>query len=679
MTKRRVLGLSILSLVALANLAVADTTETIRWDGGAHRGPVLSMAWIGKQGLLLSAGADGFVNTWNPLSRSVVDRYQYSPYHIEEISVCPVRSEFILIESDGIGLYRLSAWDYANRRRIFSLRFRDPISFATYSGNGSYLLVGRSASTGITLLNAKDGSLVRVVAETRIPTFVRTGRSEKNLVCYSSSGSVSYWDIATGTEIRSATAPAGLSRLVLFDNNRMIAGISKGGKLIIFDALSGEQRVERVVADTAVPQSSSSGLNIISDYGPEAELIIIDASNPGFMQGKPAIPFPWTSSVVCSDGANRLFFGLDSGSIVALDAASDAPLPVVYEPVTPLKIQDIGVADDGLVVLGGGSLYRLPLIPDSLADGVTISPFAARTEDRVLPLGDRQLLLWNSDGTGSLVYRNSEGDFKPLSFALDAPVNRVATLDGRVLFLDVKGNLSVISPAMDFTVFKYAAVGLLDAAFMSDTSVLVGRSAVQSTEQDLLSIDLRTGETAPFSGSSAATMGTDVTERAVVRLKRGLSGEIYAIRVGGGSANPTTTLVRLDSSGESALISYKAEDVTAMVAESKHSVATTLGGDGAFGIGSSGFFPFQRGPALPTNLDTSGEFYISVDSDGGILWNDGTDGSFIARLTLTATSWELVLKTGEKRAGYISPSILDAATTAPAQEDQSISREKDSL
>ena len=95
-----------------------------------HRGAVTALL-IDPQGNIISAGEDGFLGFWN--GHDAQERYQISPYGIRSVVLRPGTNQLAVIESDGQSLYRVSAWDYETWENLFTLRFRNPISFINYS------------------------------------------------------------------------------------------------------------------------------------------------------------------------------------------------------------------------------------------------------------------------------------------------------------------------------------------------------------------------------------------------------------------------------------------------------------------------------------------------------------------------------------------------------------------
>jgi WD40 repeat protein len=98
---------------------------------GSHRGKVNAVLWDAGHSQILSAGADGFLGIWDIKNNRAEDRFQLSSYALSSMVLRPGKPQIALIENDGLGLYRISAWDYEAKRNLFILRFRDPVSYIT--------------------------------------------------------------------------------------------------------------------------------------------------------------------------------------------------------------------------------------------------------------------------------------------------------------------------------------------------------------------------------------------------------------------------------------------------------------------------------------------------------------------------------------------------------------------
>ena len=217
---------------------------------GRHRGPVTAIVSSGNT--IISAGEDGFLEFWNISGGIATERFQVSPYSITAMAMKPGFDELCIVESDGLGLYRVSAWDYRTRRNIFTLRFRDTISYITYSSGGNFIIAARTGRTGLVFIDSVSGDILQSPQLlTGTIGLAVTGRSERNMVVYLASGAISYWDLDTGSETNRFNVPPNLYSPVLFGNSRYLAGVNAQG-LAVINAVSGEV----LARETNVPDGS---------------------------------------------------------------------------------------------------------------------------------------------------------------------------------------------------------------------------------------------------------------------------------------------------------------------------------------------------------------------------------------------------------------------------------------
>ncbi|MDR2135768.1 MAG: WD40 repeat domain-containing protein, partial [Treponema sp.] len=235
---------------------------------GPHRGAVNSLHYDGER--LLSVGEDGFLELWD--QDQALLRFQISGLPISAAALRPGTSQIACIETDSLGQYRISVWDYRTLENLFTLRFRDPVQNLSYSAGGSYLIICRSGTTGLVLVDGDTGELL--LDPRNIPedfpsnvSFAAIGRTERVLLTYSPAGVLSYWELKTDGGLRLAPsydsfarplnfdAPASLGSPVLFGNNRFFAGIDRGG-LVILRADTGAE----LARDSSVSQGQLSSL-----------------------------------------------------------------------------------------------------------------------------------------------------------------------------------------------------------------------------------------------------------------------------------------------------------------------------------------------------------------------------------------------------------------------------------
>jgi hypothetical protein len=197
------------------------------------------------------------------------------------------------------------------------------------------------------------------------------------------------------------------------------------------------------------------------------------------------------------------------------------------------------------------------------------------------------------------------------------------------------GNITIASLESGDILYRYSSIGTLDAAFVDETSIILGRSAAAAP---FLLVDTETGETVPLAYPS------DIG----ARIYRGGDTTLYAAAVNQSSGETTTGVILLsiqETASSPRLLEYQGEDTAFGLAECQGALATTLGGDGASLFNSRGFRPFERGAGLPEKLIDGRLFFIAIDDDGSLIWYDCENGSILAELRIYRDEWILKLRT----------------------------------
>jgi hypothetical protein len=202
-----------------------------------------------------------------------------------------------------------------------------------------------------------------------------------------------------------------------------------------------------------------------------------------------------------------------------------------------------------------------------------------------------------------------------------------------VVFLDSVGNISILSLDTGDPVFSFSSLGSVDAAFLNEQGIILGRGAL-SGNSPFLMIDTFTGETLPL--PYPATVGA--------LLYRGVSGAVYAAVVDEKEGGRWTSIIRLDpsdSSGSLRLAERRGEDTVFSIAEAGGIPASTLGDNGeAAAYTSRGKeVSFERGAGIPQRLAGGDSWFIVLDTDGSISWHDPKSGGMLAVFRLYDTEW----------------------------------------
>jgi hypothetical protein len=627
-----------------------------------HRGPVNVLCYD-HEGRILSAGADGFLGVWDIPAHAAVEHFQLSPFSIVSMVLRPGKPEVALIEQDDSGLYRISAWNYKTKQKLFIRFFKDPVSYINYSGGGNFLIVVQESRTGVFFIHAETGDDTHTPLNVRgIITFAATGRSERTMITYVSSGFLSYWELESGKEIRRLSVPPTILSPVLLGNNNFFAGFDSNG-LVILNALSGDiiARDPVVFPGILVPDTSevleflcySAGRAAYFSLTPKGGLEQtrwLAASVPGGITSAASIG----KTPVLGSADGKVWSFDQRGSIKVMDTAEQ------------MTLQDMAVSGGVLAFIGEtNSLGFLPLNYTAIKNKGIIRLEGARNYTHIIPEPERnpdepgKFILWRSDGGTEysmiedipIPIMDNVSDTEITSRTALIPalppgesLLSVSMLMDQVLFLDTGGNITVTSPAKEKEI-PFFSQGALNVVFLDYENIIISRST-GTGGSPFLKVNIPSGETVPLDYPSSIGL----------RVYRSLAGALYggvAVLVSG---NVKTGIVKLDIARPDRsvlLMEYQGEDTGFDMVECNGTLASTLGQDGALMYQSGDMVPFERSPGLPVRLFGGTNYFLALDKDGSITWYDSENGKRLALLRLYNKEWFLEKEDGSILSGTI--------------------------
>ncbi|GHV27696.1 hypothetical protein AGMMS4952_09830 [Spirochaetia bacterium] len=634
-----------------------------------HSGTVSAVAYDPVKNYVISAGMDGFLGIWDVRNNMAVDRFQVSPYALRSINLRPGKAQAALVETDGIGVYRISAWDYVLKQNLFTLRFQDPIIFINYSAAGNFLMVARNDRIGVIFIHPETGEILdSPPGQNGAISFAATGRSERTMMTYAVPGRITYWELDTGREIQSAAAPANLESPVLFGNNRYLCGIDSKG-LVVLDAVMGKEiaRDQNAVRGALFPVAASDLVNqgllefmylgslSSSPQTGSANLVHYSITTHGNLESvtrnianlQSNSVLPLISGGV-SAGGGSFALGTVDGGIWLLGA--DDRVPRAMNRLRLTYISSVAVSGNSMALItDNANMSVIPLDYQMLQNGNPITLEDSRGNTRVsgdsgIPAGSPgRFLFWQTENPRSFPTLVSDAGTRArrdttLEHPFRYPLRSASLLGNQALFLDAAGNITLVSTGGGPGAFTYSATDPLDVSFYDSRNIIIGQAAAAKTAPFLL-VNTVTQETAPFIYPAAVG----------AKLYRAPDGRIYGGVVDGSADGAVTTLLLLNFERPSAsirMIEYPGEDTTFIIATSGRSIATTIGGNGPTLHSSQGFIPFRQAPSLPENLIGSDRYFIVLGKDGSVSWNNPGNGALLARLRLVEREW--ILETAER-------------------------------
>ena len=212
-----------------------------------HNGPINALAFQQKYELLFSCGSDGTVRAWDTKTKSLVFLLQVSHLPVRMISLNPDKPQVAVVESDGLQIFRLSLWDWQQKRRLYTINLTEIPLFLRFSPQGNLLVYGKADWNGIVFLDAQEGTALPLLQEgTGIVSDVFISSTENSLLSYSPSGSIKYWDLRTRTKRAEFSTLSNLNSIGFSADGRYMTGLYEG-RLVVIDLVTGRSIDQREI------------------------------------------------------------------------------------------------------------------------------------------------------------------------------------------------------------------------------------------------------------------------------------------------------------------------------------------------------------------------------------------------------------------------------------------------
>jgi hypothetical protein len=651
----------------------------------AHRGAVNCIVYD-EDGNILTAGNDGFLVVWDGAAREARERFQLSSYAIEKIALRPGKHEIAVYESNGAGFYRVSVWDYAEKKRRYSISITNPLFNCAYTAFGTYLLL--CFSNGVALVDSDTGNQRGNTLGEYPVSLAISSRTERTLQVYSPAGALSYWDLGRGVLSQSFSVPNNLRTPVVFGNYRFLAGQNDDG-LFVVDAVSG-----KILFQTEAVRGS---MLLCADYSGDSffRLAFDSAGSSGGnfrredftvesgVVRRGEIEIPVDAGIVVSAAApldsSRFLIGVDDGGLVLINDNNFMDGGAAFFLFKNQNgIFDAASVNDTLAFIdkdGRGAF--IPADFNELAERDSIDLFNANSANRIAADANSFLFWHYGEDGGGASFTESEHNF-PFTrrlikeyppyeweeYVIDNSGMRkdlrgAAVSGDKILFLNVLGEMAVFSIEQRRRVFSYTSALSLDAVFIDDRNILIANSAdIGGNTAPFLLVDNVSGETLPVNYPALMAFA----------LYKSALGNVYGAVLKNTDRHVSTEIVRfnaLSPESSSAVFEYDGEDANFSFIE--YSVKNTVylvnsaGGEDAY-ITPAGDFrggdapkAIGRSPAFPQKLLPQNDSFAALDGDGSIVWYDGESGKPLAMLRIYKDEWLLSTSSGKIERGIFTP------------------------
>lgn len=473
-------------------------------DSG-HRGAVLALDYDDGRKLLFSTGADGTVRIWDPVARVLIRSLTVTNLRVGMVAADPAATQVAVLVTDGIHFFSVEVWDWEQEKRLYQIPLDDAPLFIRYSASGRYILFSTPSWKSLRIVDAGSGKPVPVPAEeSGIVELARLSRTEKVLMTYRLTGSLSYFDLASGRLLEKRDTVPQISHARISHDLSFMVGSTDTG-------------IFRIDLGTGAVQASADLPGVTGiDISPADDQIACTRQGSGVSLwslasgtlAPAALPqqAPQDASTL-RFGSESLFVGGRDGNITSVSGSGET---ASFPGDERAQISGIAARGDMLALatsawlkvfvsgLAGTAAQSTSDAPGTLRAIQVDNPF--KTPAGLLFLDDNSLLVYRSaDGPGDYrIFDIPSRSFRLAPTALPAPVIEAQADGSRCLLLAKDGTLRIIglpdgSPRLEVT-----RPGAMWATLTSGHAVVVAGDPGVSEQGSLVKINTDTGETDPI-------------------------------------------------------------------------------------------------------------------------------------------------------------------------------------
>lgn len=586
------------------NIKAADDHVGIfhRFTGG-----VTAIADSAVMHSFFAAGNDGFITRFL-YETMESETLQVSVIPIKHIAVHPKKPFIAVYATDGFSTHSVSLWDWKTKKQLYTRSLTSAALCLSWSAQGTYLFIGTASPEGITVLDVK-GNVKKVYPKPPgIVMLAATGTRERSIVTYGQTGRLVYLDIKKKAMLAQYKTEDGLENPQLIAQYTQIVGY-KNGYITVIKADSGAV-IKRYSARSALFAGTiTDSFPVWIEQGETAHtwhLCHGDIISAAF-----TLPLP-ARITAARHVDNAVVIGTDDGRLYRITQHDDKSL-IVHELNADglLRIRDICIKDSKVYMLSDSALY----VSASPVDTPTVL-ISSLSAERCTPYGSG-FLLWSLEKQAPLYYVE-EGQEPSILYRPQGPLASLSVYGNSITIVEPFSGLTIFSSINGKQLFTYKAAGLQDAVQIDDTFVLVSKSS--SSGKPLLLINYKTGETIPLGMEGSFAYSVQRHDKA--------DNMFFYIRLKTDNAIQTDVMIlHLDTAHPShssftTALSYRGEDINAVLCNNGDAVLTTLGEQVLMYYDTKKKWGRQlpRDYALPRKALMADAYIVSVNYDGSLSW-----------------------------------------------------------
>lgn len=601
----------------------------------SHQGQVNQIAPVstrGTDGTYYSASDDGFVIKWTFDGQG--EHYQFSDVAIKLIAVSPSGNEIALYETDGGSINRITVWDWKTLSRKYLKKFSDSITSLTYSANGTYLIAGTATVDGAVFIRTQGWQMVDKIKEnTGIVSYIHTSKTEKTCVFYSPSGTLSFYNLATGKLKQKMQIVKGLSQTVMYNENRYFAGVRDNTIYITFSG----KTIASIPANNPIIISTDADYNLFyleNDGRSNYEVKMIESkeenlvSNPRLVK---TLKGPRGSAVITTaiKDATNIYFGGRNGSVYQTEAEATITSSSMTELTedTYSKIYGMAPAETDFYFLTSNSIYS-----SSYDTGVISNLSSTNGESEIIAYKDNSVILWSQSDKSPVKLLDLDKKTPKVLFTPKNNVQKVrlCTVEDNDYLIEIESNSVVNLYDIQEGTFRevYSGTGIQDAVYMNNKLIYIAKSAATNPQTPLLTVNPQTMETVPLSikGNVTYALSTD-------------GKTIYGLNIISDDTGRNTYVFSFNvyTKQMTNILKFAEEDAEAFTYLSGNNLFTNIGRNKVYcyNLSTKKRFSYNRSASIPKTICTNSRRAVILNSNGSISWCGTADSKLLADWYLT--------------------------------------------
>ena len=603
------------TLIVLTSIVFAQVRSSV----DPHLNEVTALLYdkVSDNGSYFSVSKDGFISYWT--SESEGSRFQITDKQIMLAAINPVKQEIAVYETDGSLIHTISVWDWKTLSKKYSLDFEDSILSLTYSKKGTYVIAGTVTENGTIFINASSGKIEKPVSEKmNMMAYIETSQTEKNIMSYSLTGNITYYNMSSGKLVKKIASELGLEKIVSFSKNRYFAGI-KNNSIIILDAMTGKNvytinAVKPLLFNYQdnlyyidVLSSKSIAVFCFTDTNGELKNPVIYKNLTGKFNEK-------VSSFLITN--QKILIGTNKGNIYSAENVTGITEEIaLVTKGTTQRILDAAFINEDLFILTDKCLYK------TAEDKTSVIELIKNTNYTNLTAHENSIILWSQGNNVQVSQFNPETNATKKLFVSKGQILTVKSCAGNLIDIESSSTVNRFNFANNSLVELYYGSGIQDAVMSGTEELYIAKSVVNEIDSPLIYVNTRTHETVPLKTEATYIYGLSDNK---TEDEKDDKKNLYLLGVQQKNKNNTSVILsfNIETKKTEIIKQFAKTDMNSFLSVINATAYTNTKDAGLSSVTVKGkkSVEYKRSCALPKRITANAQHLVSINKDGSLSW-----------------------------------------------------------